>query len=299
MKILFLHGWQSTPGGLKPKYLAAQGYEVLNPALPDDDFGAAVRIAQAEFDRHRPDVIVGSSRGGAVAMNFDSRDAPLVLLCPAWKHWGAARTVKPGTVILHSPDDETIPFADSLELLRASHLPESSLVAIGSDHRLADLAALEAMLKAIESVRVDGGELPHEAGVPRRFGMGVLLVITAMYAVLFGVMRGIGANPITFVLVTLFFTAVGTGQMLLFRGRQPRWASMVAGAAACPLLYLGGIIYYRLAFGLRTSPDICGGFTCGVIAGAIYGYLAGVLIAGVFLIADWLAGRARHDRRRR
>ncbi len=82
MKILFLHGWQSTPGGVKPTYLKEQGHEVLNPALPDDDFDAAVRIAQAEFDRHRPDVVVGSSRGGAVAMNIDSGSTPLVLAVP-------------------------------------------------------------------------------------------------------------------------------------------------------------------------------------------------------------------------
>ena len=49
VKILFLHGWQSTPGGLKPTYLKDHGHEVLNPALPDDDFDAAVRIAQAEY----------------------------------------------------------------------------------------------------------------------------------------------------------------------------------------------------------------------------------------------------------
>ena len=37
------------------------------------------------------------SRGGAVAMNIDGGEARLVLLCPAWKKWGTARTVKPGT----------------------------------------------------------------------------------------------------------------------------------------------------------------------------------------------------------
>lgn len=110
MKILFLHGWQSTPGGLKPTYLRDHGHEVVNPALPDDDFDAAVRMAQAEFDRGKPDVVVGSSRGGAVAMNI-TVDVPLVLLCPAWKRWGTASTVKPGTVVLHSQADETIPFA--------------------------------------------------------------------------------------------------------------------------------------------------------------------------------------------
>ena len=67
MKILFLHGWHSVPGGVKPSYLARHGHEVINPALDDDDFDEAVRTAQAEYDRHRPDVIVGSSRGGAVA----------------------------------------------------------------------------------------------------------------------------------------------------------------------------------------------------------------------------------------
>ena len=96
MKILFLHGWKSVPGGVKPTYLKDHGHEVINPKLPDDDFAEAVRIAQAEFDRHRPQVVVGSSRGGAVAMNIDSGDAKLVLLCPAWKKYGTAKTVKPG-----------------------------------------------------------------------------------------------------------------------------------------------------------------------------------------------------------
>ena len=138
MKILFLHGWHSVPGGVKPSYLASHGHEVINPALDDDDFDEALRTAQAEYDRHRPDVIVGSSRGGAVAMNLDSGSTPLVLLCPAWKRWGTARTVKPGTVILHSEADDVIPIADSRELVRASGLPESALVVVGNDHRLAD-----------------------------------------------------------------------------------------------------------------------------------------------------------------
>lgn len=63
MKILFLHGWNSVPGGVKPTYLKDHGYEVINPALPHEDFAQAVRIAQAEFDQHQPQVVVGSSRG--------------------------------------------------------------------------------------------------------------------------------------------------------------------------------------------------------------------------------------------
>jgi Alpha/beta hydrolase family len=148
MRILFLHGWQSVPGGVKPTYLKDHGHEVINPKLPDDDFDEAVRIVQAEFDRHRPQVVVGSSRGGAIAMNIDSGEAPLVLLCPAWRKWGAARTIKPGTVIFHSRADDVVPFADSEELVRSSGLPASSLIEVGSDHRLADPEPLRRMLEA-------------------------------------------------------------------------------------------------------------------------------------------------------
>jgi len=150
MKILFLHGWHSVPGGMKPSYLISHGHEVINPALSDDDFDEAVRTAQGEYDRHRPYVIVGSSRGGALAMNLDSGPTPLVLLCPAWKRWGTARTVKPGTVVLHSEADDVIPIDESRELVRASGLPESALVVVGTDHRLADPEPLKAILEACE-----------------------------------------------------------------------------------------------------------------------------------------------------
>jgi hypothetical protein len=145
MKVLFLHGWQSVPGGVKPTYLKAHGHEVLNPKLPDDDFAEAVRIAQAEFDTHRPQVVVGSSRGGAVAMNINSGDARLVLLCPAWKKYGTAKPVKSDTVILHSRADDVVPFADSEELATTSG---AMLIEVGSDHRLADPESLETMLEA-------------------------------------------------------------------------------------------------------------------------------------------------------
>jgi hypothetical protein len=151
MKVLFLHGWHSVPGGMKPTYLKEHGLEVINPALDDDDFEAAVATAQAEFDKHLPHVVVGSSRGGAVAMNINSGSAKLVLMCPAWKNWGDAKTVKSGTVIIHSRADDVIPFAYSEELVSNSGLPKSALIEVGIDHRLATPEPLEAMLKACQS----------------------------------------------------------------------------------------------------------------------------------------------------
>jgi alpha-beta hydrolase superfamily lysophospholipase len=154
MKILFLHGWHSVPGGVKPTYLARHGHEVLNPALDDDDFDEAVRTAQAEHDQRHPDVVVGSSRGGAVAMNLDAGSTPRVLLCPAWRRWGTATNVGQGTIVLHSEADDVIPIADSRELIRNSGLPVSALVVVGTDHRLADPGSLRALLAACEASSV-------------------------------------------------------------------------------------------------------------------------------------------------
>lgn len=151
MKVLFLHGWTSKPGGVKPTYLAQHGLEVFNPALDDENFAAAVAVAQEEFDRHHPDVVVGSSRGGAVAMNLGLEATHLVLMCPAWKHWGVATSVKQGSIILHSRADAVIPFAHSEELVANSSLPASSLWEVGLDHRLADPDSLAAMVRAVHT----------------------------------------------------------------------------------------------------------------------------------------------------
>lgn len=84
-------------------------------------------------------------------MNMESGEARLVLLCPAWRKYGRAANVKPGTVILHSRLDDVIPFADTEELVRNSGLPTESLIVVGADHRLADSESLSALLAACET----------------------------------------------------------------------------------------------------------------------------------------------------
>ena len=150
MKVLFLHGFGSQPGGIKPAFLLNHGHEVINPALPDDDFEESVRIAQRAFDQSQPDLVVGSSRGGAVAMNIVAGQTPLVLIAPAWRKWGPATTVAPAAVILHSEKDDVVAVEDSRELVRRSGLPEDHLVVVGEDHRMIDEAAFRALLEAID-----------------------------------------------------------------------------------------------------------------------------------------------------
>lgn len=167
LKLLFFHGWNSVVGGVKPTYLKNHGYEVINPALDNDDFEIAVRTGQTAYDLHKPDIIVGSSRGGAVAMNIQSGDTPLVLLCPAWKKWGKIMTVKPNVLILHSPHDDIVPFEDSVELLANSQLPPETLLEVGQDHRLADDSSLAVMLWAC-NLLCSGEKMPCLDEGPKR-----------------------------------------------------------------------------------------------------------------------------------
>lgn len=148
LTILFLHGWHSTPQGVKSNFLQEQGHKVVAPTLSADSFEAALESARKAFEECCPDVVVGSSRGGACAMNIDTGETPLVLVCPAWKHWGEARTVKANTIVLHSPNDEVVPYQDSVELVAGSHLGESALVPVGMEHRMGCESSLRALAEA-------------------------------------------------------------------------------------------------------------------------------------------------------
>jgi len=146
LNVLFLHGLESKPGGQKPLALEALGHQVSNPALPRDDFDESVRIAQEEISLMKPDVIIGSSRGGAVAMSIDPGGAKMILIAPAWRQFDVPPKVPAGTSILHCPSDGIVDFEDS-EILEAAC--QANLVSCGSDHRMNDEDALQSLSKLV------------------------------------------------------------------------------------------------------------------------------------------------------
>ena len=145
MKVLFLHGLESKPGGSKAQYLEGLGHDVLNPHLPKHDFEESVSIAQEYIDNEQPDVIVGSSRGGAVAMAVDARGARTVLIAPAWKRFDIPPAAASGTTVLHCQSDKIVHYEDSEEINNVN------LVPCGDNHRMNDVDALEALGKAVQN----------------------------------------------------------------------------------------------------------------------------------------------------
>ena len=152
MKLLYLHGLRSGPHGYKPNWLRNHGCEVVAPQLVDDDFAASVEIARQSLTADSFDVVVGSSRGGAVALALDTGNTPRVVIAPAWRRLGVTPVACATTIILHSPHDDLVPIADSRELAAQWQLPAGRLVEIGERHTMSDSAALAALLDAIRLV---------------------------------------------------------------------------------------------------------------------------------------------------
>jgi predicted alpha/beta hydrolase family esterase len=147
-KVLFLHGLGSVPGGIKVKYLKSNGCKVFNPYLPKSSWEESLKAAQDVIDNEKPDVIVGSSRGGAIALSLQTRGAKLVLVAPAWKRFGGNTSLcDESTVVIHSKNDKIIPYSDSVELKENYGV---TLISCGENHRMRDRDALEAILDAVK-----------------------------------------------------------------------------------------------------------------------------------------------------
>ena len=146
MKILFLHGLESKPGGTKAKVLENAGHKVLNPALPKDSFEISVDIAQTIVDNEKPDLIVGSSRGGAIGAAIEKKGSRLILIAPAWKLYGVTPRIDSNTTVLHCPTDNIVPFEHSKELADKTG---AQIIECGTCHRMSDEQALTTLLEVV------------------------------------------------------------------------------------------------------------------------------------------------------
>lgn len=125
--------------------------------------------------------------------------------------------------------------------------------------------------------------------VPRRYDLATLMAVMFAYSLLFGAMRWSQASPATIGSVGLFVTLVGLAQALLFRGKSPRLASIVAGPLAflvCGIASLLTSPYPRTHEVIYWTNAVLVLAVGGLCPGTIFGYLAGTLVAGVFLLAD-------------
>lgn len=138
--------------------------------------------------------------------------------------------------------------------------------------------------------RMRGSRSPRVYAVPRRFSTGAILLATTCFAVLFGVLNYAQARP-----WELFFYASFVATVSLFQAvfqRSPRWASIVAGGFFLPVSMLLFATQGRRSLLPRIRLDRGWSFDdfllAAMLVGILVGYLGGTLIAGVFLISDFI-----------
>jgi hypothetical protein len=126
------------------------------------------------------------------------------------------------------------------------------------------------------------GDDPY--GVPRRFGVGTLLIVTAAYGALLALLRALDWNRAAIAWFILFISLIGTGQMFLFGSRRPREASLLAGAISLPVIVILTFMFH--SSGREPPTALACAIMSALLFGAPAGYLAGGVVAGVFLIMD-------------
>ena len=119
-------------------------------------------------------------------------------------------------------------------------------------------------------------------GVPRRFGIGTILVITTAFGLLLALLRALGAHPVLVAFVVALVSLIGAGQMLLFGGKRPCAASIVVGMGGLPFLTVVATLIDGSNL-RRVDPSVWMRFT---LLGAIVGYVIGSGVASVFLFMD-------------
>ena len=131
-------------------------------------------------------------------------------------------------------------------------------------------------------------QIEEIASVPRHYGPGTLLVITAAYAMLFAGFKAFGTDQVWWIGTAVFLTGIGIAQVI-GGPKRARPASAIAGAIVLPLVVAGAV--YALYFTSENPQSLPSnefleitGLVCFAILGSPLGYLGGVLVAGIFLL---------------
>jgi hypothetical protein len=124
-------------------------------------------------------------------------------------------------------------------------------------------------------------------GVTRRFSLATLMLMMAATSLLLAAMNALNVPAYATGAMILLCIATAIGQMFLFRGEDPRRASLIVGAMCCPLLAIFMLKAGAAAkFQHPETGEVIAMVFVGLMFGAPLGYAAGCVVAGVLLLMD-------------
>jgi predicted esterase len=139
-RVQFAHGLEGSPQGAKARLFAA-GFDAVTPPMDTADFDACVALHAATLNEFEPDVLVGSSFGGAVVVELLRRAlwrGPTLLLAQAALRRDPKARLPGGVPVwlVHGRDDALIDVADSRALARTGDAELVRLIEVDDDHSL-------------------------------------------------------------------------------------------------------------------------------------------------------------------
>ena len=88
-------------------------------------------------------------------------------------------------------------------------------------------------------------------GVPRRLPLGELMLLVTLFAALFRLLTLVDAPAEIVLYIACFTLGVAACQAMMFDGRRPRDASMIAGTIICPTIFLLAYVLLSIRLGRR------------------------------------------------
>ena len=147
MRVLFCHGKEGTANGTKATRIK-QNFDATVPKLTNsfakEDFEKD--LALVEGLARDADVIVGSSRGGAIVAALKTNKRK-VLIAPAIRKFGVLPQLRMQDTILHCAKDDLVDFEDSHALADVFGV---KLIECGLDHRMSDEETINKIIAVIK-----------------------------------------------------------------------------------------------------------------------------------------------------
>ena len=140
LRVQFIHGLEGSPQGAKARLLA-EHFDALTPTMDTSDFAASVATQAEAARRFAPDVLVGSSFGGAVAVALLAQGVwrgPTLLLAQAAVHYDpSVRLPQDVTIwLVHGTNDTLLDVEDSRRLAATGSPERVRLIEVEDDHPL-------------------------------------------------------------------------------------------------------------------------------------------------------------------
>lgn len=114
-----------------------------------------------EIISFKPDLVVGSSFGGALALILAHQkmiDVPILLLAQAYKLYNGKMSLPSELpkdipiLLVHGDDDQVVPLSHSVDLSKTRHDDKVKMVIVKDNHRLHTLIETKSLEKYIEDL---------------------------------------------------------------------------------------------------------------------------------------------------